>query len=245
MPEFDGAGLRRQLSDGPTNASWLVEGAGACWVLRLDKPAAVELGLDRVNEAGVIEALVETGLAPGPVFTDLAAGVLLRPYIEGRSWTARDLQSVENLALLGPLLRRLHAVRPVGKSFEPLAAARRYARAGSGEQSARWLTEAAALQAELDALERRNCLCHNDLVAENILGGPEPGLIDWEYAAVGDPMFDLAVVLEHHGLGAQSETVLLESYLLRAPTAADLHHLRLQRRFYQALLGLWRLATTP
>ena len=52
-------------------------------------------------------------------------------------------------------------------------------------------------------------LCHNDPVAQNIVRGPELRLIDWEFAAPGDPLFDLAVIVGHHGLGTEQARVLL------------------------------------
>ena len=47
-PGFETASVLADLSDGPTNASYRVERGGADFVLRVDKPAATELGLDRV-----------------------------------------------------------------------------------------------------------------------------------------------------------------------------------------------------
>ena len=49
---------------------------------------------------------------------------------------------------------------------------------------------------------RRPALCHNDLVHSNIIDGDPVRLIDWEYSAVGDPYFDLAIVVRHHQLKA-------------------------------------------
>ena len=45
VPGFETASVRAVLSDGPTNASYRVERDGMDLVLRVDKPAAAELGL--------------------------------------------------------------------------------------------------------------------------------------------------------------------------------------------------------
>jgi thiamine kinase-like enzyme len=54
-------------------------------------------------------------------------------------------------------------------------------------------------------------LCHHDPHLGNVIG--EPGvLIDWEYAALGHPLFDLAFVIEYHALDGQAESALLAGW---------------------------------
>ena len=62
VPGFETASVRAVLSDGPTNASYRVERDGMDLVLRVDKPAAAELGLDRSAEHRVLQALAVAGL---------------------------------------------------------------------------------------------------------------------------------------------------------------------------------------
>ena len=82
-------------------------------------------------------------------------------------------------------------------------------------------------------------MCHNDPVCHNILEGDSLALIDWEYSAVGDRYFDLAVVLQHHGMGDELAAFFVESYLGRIATQEEWRHLQQQRDFYQCLLVLW------
>jgi thiamine kinase-like enzyme len=53
-------------------------------------------------------------------------------------------------------------------------------------------------------------LCHNDPYYLNFLDDGTLWLIDWEYAGMGDPMYDLAGV--GHTLDADGRDVLLETY---------------------------------
>jgi thiamine kinase-like enzyme len=188
IPGFAGAVISAQLSDGPTNASFLVEHDDARYVLRLDKPEAAVLGLDRGNEKQICGVVAAAGLAPEPVRFDVEAGLYLRHYLEGRSWTRSSLARPGRLRRLAGVLRKLHGLPPVGASFEPLAAARRYA-LQLGTPAARALAEKAeqlAGAAGSDA-ETPACLCHNDLVCQNVLESNRLYLIDWEYAGLGDP----------------------------------------------------------
>lgn len=241
IPDFQSAKVETRLSDGPTNASFLVENKGQLFVLRLDKPGARELGLNRANEQFIMRSVARAGLAPEPVYSDLQAGVFLRHFLQGRSWSEADLSCPANLRRLASRLIELHRLPPAGDHFDPLAAARRYqARLGTRESLA-LLQRAERQMGKIDARQPSQVICHNDLVCRNIVEGEALMLIDWEYAAVGDPFFDLAVVVQHHGLGAESAEQFLRAYQQESFSTDAISHLQLQCRFYQSLLQLWLL----
>ncbi len=80
--------------------------------------------------------------------------------------------------------------------------------------------------------------CHNDLVAENIVTARGVVFLDFEYACDNDPLFDLAVVAEHHRLSDSAEERLLTAYFgAEAPEKRE--ELAAQRRVYAALSWLW------
>ena len=241
IPGFAGATLLVQLSDGPTNASFLVERTSEKFVLRLDKPETGKLGLDRGNEKHVSAAIAAAGLGPEYLYFDPHEGSCLRPWLTGQSWSASDLQEPRNLERLAILLRKLHSLQAVGKPFDPLAAAHRYAAAVGTEQAARLVNRTA------DAIGAgqggETALCHNDLVCENIFEAEDGRLllIDWEYAGMGDPYFDLAVVVQHHRLEPGLSRSFLDAWLGRSATTEERNHLSSQCSFYECLLELWNL----
>ncbi|HET6564643.1 MAG TPA: choline/ethanolamine kinase family protein, partial [Xanthomonadales bacterium] len=201
MPGLAADSVVSKLSDGPTNTSYLVRRYGELCVLRLDKPLARELGLDRDAEHDICEAVSLAKLGAEPLHYDSENGFSLRRYLPGRTWNDVDLHDVNRLELLANRMRDLHALPAVGNVYEPGRAARRYAQQ-LGSKEAREVADAANLMlADLRFIPSRECLCHNDLVAGNILEGSQ-GLkfIDWEYAGLGDPWFDVALVIEHHDL---------------------------------------------
>jgi thiamine kinase-like enzyme len=238
-----GARVLRLLADGPTNATYLVEHAGKRWLLRVDKPEASILGLDRANERLVCEAIAAAGLGPAYRHFDPAAGICLRPFVAGRSLRRTDLADRALLQRLAAALRRLHGLTPIGVTFDPLAAARRYAEQLGTPGAAALAEQAAALHAALDRDSAAPALCHNDLVCENVLLTEGQGLqlIDWEYAGVGDPYFDLAVVVRHHELPTALAECFLEAYLQRPPSSGESERLSRQCAFYGCLLELWYL----
>lgn len=240
IPGFAGSSVLQQLSNGPTNSSFLLERGDEKFVLRLDKPAARELGLDRENEEQALNVLAEAGLAPLPVYYNVSSGILLRPWLEGRTWTAEQMKDKGNLSRLARLFRQLHSVAPAGNVFDPLGAARRYARQLGPGKPAGIIERAEQLANELAAWPEAPVLCHNDPVCHNILEGASLVLIDWEYAAVGDRYFDIAVALQHHGVEDASSRFFLETYLDRKARPDEWRHLTKQRNFYQILLQLWK-----
>jgi len=243
IPGFADARIEARLSDGPTNASYQLELSGRRYVLRIDKPEAAGLGLDRVNEKLIAEAASTAGLSPAPLYFEPAEGLYLREFQEGRNWTPSDLENPENMTRLARLLRTLHSLEPVGAVFDPLAAARRYAAQLDTAQARLILDRAEKQVKKLAAGSPRPALCHNDLVCQNVLEGERLMLIDWEYAGIGDPFFDLAVLVQHHGLDEPLARCLLENYLERTVNSGEFERLSQQCDFYQCLLQLWNLRT--
>jgi thiamine kinase-like enzyme len=81
-------------------------------------------------------------------------------------------------------------------------------------------------------------LCHNDPIAANIIDSGALSFIDWEYAGIGDALFDLAVVVAHHDLNETAIRQLLAAYL--GDVTPDHHHrLRQACELYDCLNMLW------
>lgn len=232
-----GARIVDELAHGPTSDSFLVAREFDRWVLRIDTAKAARFGLDRGAEAFVLGHVYKEGLGPRLEYLDTESGIQLTRYIPGNAWTPADLARPENVARLGRSLHRLHCLDVAAKPFalgEKVAA---YA-AAVGTSGAR--EEADMIHASLDRLTQSDvCLCHNDLVAANIVAGDGLYLIDWEYAAAGDPFFDLATVVQHHRLDEELAQELLRAYAGRV-REQDLARLREWCDLYARLLILWQ-----
>jgi len=152
-----------------------------------------------------------------------------------------DVRRRVGLGKLAVTLRQLHALPPCGPAFAPGDIALAYARE-IGTQSALQLAQQATRLAEKLLSETRYpALCHNDLVHSNIIDGETVRLIDWEYSAVGDPYFDLAIVVRHHDLEAERIENFLGAYF---GTPGNEHFSRLEAfcRLYDQLAALWYLS---
>ncbi|MBT8052068.1 MAG: phosphotransferase family protein [Gammaproteobacteria bacterium] len=237
IPGFGDACISERLPGGVASRSYRVERGGKHFVLRVDSPEAARLGLDRRSEQEVCAAIAKAGFGPSPLFFDADRGVYLRRFLPGRAWTPADLLHAENLERLAGLLRRLHAVRPAGRAFDPLAHAVRYANQIATPKAQAMLAVVKKAHALIEPSVP--VLCHNDLLAQNVLESDTLMLIDWEFAGMGDAYFDLAVVTGHHELPELLVDEFLQAYLARPVVNADRQRLQRQQDFYRSLLELW------
>ena len=145
-----------------------------------------------------------------------------------------------NLKLLAQLARRVHALPlpEAARSVTPAGWIDFYRQALCEESRPRDTAvtrERLALEAPaqrlLETLERGEApprtLCHSDLHAQNVLIDAAGGavILDWEYAHVSEPSWDLAGWVSNSDLDAAGRELLLRHYLDRAPTPAELSRL--------------------
>ena len=79
--------------------------------------------------------------------------------------------------------------------------------------------------------------CHNDLLAANFIDdGERIWVVDWEYAGMGDPFFDLANFAVNNGLDEEGERALLEAYGSTDVRALTL--MRFMSDFREAMWGV-------
>ena len=82
---------------------------------------------------------------------------------------------------------------------------------------------------------------HNDLLNANIIDdGARIRIVDWEYAGMGDPFFDLGNFSVNHELAPDEDAVLLEAYEgeVRPARFARLAVMRIVSDFREAMWGV-------
>jgi thiamine kinase-like enzyme len=224
-----GVDLVEPLGGGITNHNFKVVAGGEVFVLRIGGKDTELLGIDRAVEHEASLAAAALGIAPEVVaFVD---GSLVTRFVDGEVGIA----PVEAVA---PLLRRLHASPPIAGRFDSFRVVESYARTAAG-----WLpAEYAAAKRTADRIEARRgerplCPCHNDLLAANfVLGADRLWIVDWEYAGMGDPAFDLANFAVSNGLDEEGDRALLEEYGTADPNAHVL--MRFMSDFREAMWGV-------
>jgi thiamine kinase len=221
-----GAGRIRDIEPikhGLTNRSWLVSTEADRFVVRIsDVSAAAELQIDRHSETIVLQHVARAGIGPQVLRCDPAHGILVTRYL-GPTWTEQDAQSDENIERLAGVLRRLHALDvPAGVRAVDLASTvhgylrtldQRGVRGGLVSPALRECADETAAKLRKESTP---CLCHNDVHHLNIVGGDPVRLIDWEYAGIGEPLFDLASLCVYHRYDKPQRERLLRAYGARS-----------------------------
>ena len=192
----------RLLSGSTGKRSYRVAAEGQQYVVRLGEGLhGVTLGLEA--EADLTRAAAADGLAPEVVGTDPATGTLVTRYLaDARVWTEATARSPREIARVAALLRKLHALKVPLPVLEAEHVARHYVaeahrrrphdteahrRKPHDTENADLARELTMLAEEYDSRFSPTVVCHNDLVADNILDTGDLKLIDFEYAVLAHP----------------------------------------------------------
>ncbi len=239
IPGWRGNGVAcTELKGGLTNRTYQVERDGQKFILRLDSKHTDVFDLDRPRELTVLEQAAANGIAPKVIFSNVEAGILLTAYVAGRPWQPSDLDDHENLEALSVLLHEVHALPGCDSAFDSSGLARRYVENLTSHDELH--TFGIRCQEIIDSIEESGvtCCCHNDVVVENIISASRLMLLDWEYAADNDPLFDLATLISYHELSDEKAKALLSAFT--GGTSPELAaRLEEQVRLYDAIQWLW------
>ena len=234
-----GAGL---LSD-----TYRVKRDGASYTLKIASQQGFELGADPAWEVRLLEQAGAAGVAPAVAYCDPGRKVLLTRWAAGRPWTVEEANEPASLERIAQLLRRVHALEVAGPphSLSPVRWVEIYAASlaqrgvDAGDPALR-----AAATAHLRQLDEwvpvPQVVCHSDLHALNLIEQANALiLLDWEYAHIADPLWDLAGWSANNDLDAASQWRLLGDYGGRSPLAEDWRRLRLNLWLYDYVCLLW------
>jgi thiamine kinase-like enzyme len=238
------------LSGGITNRNFLVSGAadGSRFVLRLAGNDTHLLGISREVEHAATVAAAGLGVGPEVVAFIRPEGYLVTRFIEGRPIPEDEIRaSPERLAEVADALRRIHNGPAIPGLFVPFRIVEAYRALAISRgvtippeydlaQSIARRIELACLTAQVELRP-----CHNDLLNANFIhDGARMRIVDWEYAGMGDPAFDLGNFSINHELDADGDATLLEAYAgeVRAAALARITLMRVLSDFREAMWGV-------
>jgi thiamine kinase-like enzyme len=233
---------------GLTNRVFLVETGDRSFCLRIPAPGT-EAIIDRRAEQVNARLAAAAGVAPEVVYFG-EDGVMLTGFVPGDVLTpVRLRRSPGALQRAAAALRALHErtadfagtyrVFDTMQSYLALLD-ERGAELSAGDR--RLLAEATALRDALAAHPVRLRPCHCDPTGRNLIDtGERVWLIDWEYAAMNDPMWDLAYFSVESDLEEAADRDLLTAYLQRPPSVVEIARLEAVKAVCDLLAGLWAL----
>ncbi len=193
------------LTGGLSNRAFKVSTAAGHFAVRLHASLTTAAGVDRTIELALHGAAASAGIAPAIVAADLDSRFLITEFIDGRAWSDASFSRAPDLSALASLLRRVHLIEPRAIPIsDPADVLRRYADTFEETIPVERLALEPLLSHGYRALEmarsrsRPAAVIHNDLHASNLVLADSLYLLDWEYAAVSDPLIDIACILAYY-----------------------------------------------
>lgn len=242
------------LTGGLSDRVFLLTCGSEQWAVRLPSPAVAGRTLEPATEASVLTAAARENLVPEVVVCDAETGFLVTRFLRGAtSLNAELARERTNIDRVADIIRRLHSVQaPAGLTdFRPTELARHYISAARNlpgtrdnllNELPRWRSEFIQLAEEYEAAFKPTVLCHNDLVAANILDDGQLWLVDFEYAVRADPILDLAGLAGLNGFDPAHCHRLLKAYYGRSRVPITLAQLNHVIRLVRLMAFFWALS---
>jgi len=206
---------------GLTNRNFKITVAGQSYVLRLPG-MGTEKYINREAEAHNAALAAKAGLTPEIVHADANTGLMLTRFVDGgETLTAAAMHDPRTLHDAAQILRRLHDSGLVFRTeillFDKVDSyLRKSPQAKAQFREARRLAE--PLRRLVDDPARRLVPCHIDPTPSNFIrgrgadGATRLYLVDWEYAEMSEPAYDLAGLSIEAELSDAEDAALLTAY---------------------------------
>lgn len=210
-----------RLAGGGSNLNLIVVHGTERYVLRLAEQDVSRFTINRADGLEAHRRLAAAGIAP-ELCASLANGHLLARFVAGPIVTAETVCDPGMLEGIATVLHAVHEAGPIGGTYSVFEQHRIWA-AIAEDEGLELPADFEALKARCDAAEAafeklrlEPRLCHNDVQLQNfIVGSDRLWLLDFEYAGMGNPYFDLAMVAVNGELDENGENRLLGTYFGR------------------------------
>ncbi|MEG0841998.1 MAG: choline/ethanolamine kinase family protein [Erysipelotrichaceae bacterium] len=174
---------------GLTNHNLLCTCLGKQYMIRIPHEDSEHI-VDRDHEAKALSLIKNKGLDVEELYFNQDNGIRITKYHSDLQEyeTCNDPNKIEKVA---HLMRKLHDLKgSIGESFDPIKRFEQYS--SHIKQPIYDCTPFKVVIEQVRNMKHHEILCHNDWVSGNILFGKnQTYLIDYEYAADNDPLFDV------------------------------------------------------
>lgn len=199
------------------NFAWRATTSAEERFVRLARTGTERLGADLEAEATVLRCVPAAGLAPPVIRCDPPSRLLVTQWVPSAGSPPAP-SSNRAIVAVAHALQRLHALAPPAglRRVDFRQQSRGLPGVPSLPTTGAALAQAAdEIFARLDAAAQPLVLCHHDVHAQNMLfdRAGRLWLVDWEYAGLGDPVFDLASYACQQQLDATAASSLVQEYV--------------------------------
>lgn len=235
---------------GMTNKNYKVTINNEHFVLRVPGNGTEEM-ISRSNEMENALYAHEVGVDAELIYFNEKTGIKVSRFIENAETLSPDsARRHANMKLTTSILRKLHSsTKPMSTRFDIYNEIEKYHNlvvkygAMHYEDYEYTRERVYALQDILMTLDVKLTPCHNDLVAENLIksGEDKMYLIDWEYAGMNDPMWDLAAHILECDFNEEDEARFLNLYFNGEPDEKYIKRVLINKIFQDFLWSIWTI----
>lgn len=226
----DDAIIVKRLEGGMSNYTYVVETRGKKYTYRVPGKYA-EKFVDRVEEWENIQEVNRLGLNNATSYVEVISGEKLAEYVEGTIISDTDIFSYNDLSVAA--LKKIHNSDLKFRDYNAFARLNdyeRYCREMGFTHPKEYLEQ----REQLDEMRRNHSQvkpvpCHCDYQPTNlVVNGDKLYVLDWEFAGMNDPIYDIAC---YGNAGFDKALSLLEAYVGHKPIKEELQRLYFHRSF--------------
>lgn len=230
--------------DGAVNQNFRLDSEGQSYFVKSFQQGSFA-AVDRAKVFQLQCQLAKQGMAVQPVYLAPDGLFQLEYWQPFCTYQAEQRDNHQALAKLGQALARVHRLSIAAAVLDLPQVWQHYLAVAAVEKQAPINTEVTELTRHLSRQpQRKKVFCHHDLSFSHLPVAATPLLFDWEYAAMGDPYFDLVSCLAINQLNEGASQVVMQAYAeAMGMTLATVQQGCQQQRPYVDLTSrLWYLA---
>lgn len=231
---------------GLTNRTYKVETTDGAYMVRLPGEGTEEI-INRADEKVSTELACNVGIDAKLYYFDAQTGIKVSQFIDdSETMCAAHLREEKNIRHVAAVFKILHTSGVDTKvPFDVIDMAETYEKFIL-KKGGKMYDDYAEVKAYIDEVKSNymptvtKVPCHNDALCENwVLQGNRMYLIDWEYAGMNDPMWDLADVSIEAEFDASMDKTMLDTYFERTATAGEWKAFQINKVLIDYLWSLW------
>lgn len=230
---------------GMTNSNYLVETTEKKYIVKFFGKGTDKL-INRINEKNNLEELRDLGLDVENYIFDIKAGIKVNEYIEDAiTFDANYLKSKSKE--VADILKKVHGSgKELNSEFKIFDEIIKYEALIEGDIKYPYYNKIRekvfSLKDDLKELGKDKRSCHTDLVPENFIEDKNGRvyLIDWEYAAMNDPMWDIAALFLESSFKKSEEGEFLK-YYYSEKTPVSIAKIMIYKVLQDFLWSLWTI----
>ena len=219
-----------RLEGGMSNYTYVVECQGKKYTYRVPGKFA-ERFVNREEEWANIQEVERLGLNNVTTYVEIRSGEKLAEYVEGTIMSTTDVVSYNEMSVKA--LKKIHNSDLKFNDYNAFGRLDTYQNY-CVETGFTHPQEYLDLRNKLEALRKQYVSvpmvpCHCDYQPTNlVISGDKLYVLDWEFAGMNDPFYDIAC---YGNAGFDKALSLLEAYVGHKPTEAELKRLYFHRAF--------------